>query len=318
MEIRKYSSQDLPSIALLFRDSIMNVAAMDYSLPQAEVWAAAWEDLLCRDEWFRSMYTLVAESEGQIVGYGNISSDGYLDHLYVDSKHQRQGIAGTICRKLERHCLDAGIYRISVDASITARPFFEHRGYNVLREQHVSRRGQTLINYHMEKIFPQKGYVVMNDVSFRDALQEDVPLILDFIKALAKYEKMSSDVTATPELLEKWLFQERAAEVIFATVDGKEVGFALFFHNFSTFVGKPGLYLEDVFVLPEYRGHGYGKAILRHLASIAKERGCGRMEWSCLDWNTPSIGFYKSLGARPMDEWTVYRLTEDGIAALAE
>ena len=318
MVIRRYRTQDLPAIAALFRDSILNISINDYTPAQARAWAAAWEGLLEKDDWFSSMFTLVAECEGQIIGYGNISSEGYLDHLYVDSKLQGQGIAGAICRKLERHCLDAGIYRISVDASITARPFFEQRGYKVLREQRVSRRGQTLINYHMEKLFPQKRCVIMNDVSFRDALQEDVPLILDFIKALAKYEKMSSDVTATPELLKKWLFQERAAEVIFATVDGKEVGFALFFHNFSTFVGKPGLYLEDVFVLPEYRGHGYGKAILRHLASIAKERGCGRMEWSCLDWNTPSIGFYKSLGARPMDEWTVYRLTEDGIAALAE
>ena len=158
----------------------------------------------------------------------------------------------------------------------------------------------------------------MSDVTFRAAQPQDTQLILSFIKALAEYEKMSQDVQATPELLHKWIFEEQAAHVIFAVADGREVGFALYFYNFSTFVGKPGLYLEDLFVFPQYRGHGYGKAILKHLASIAKERGCGRMEWSCLDWNTPSIGFYKSLGAHPMDEWTVYRLSENDIIKLVE
>ncbi len=158
----------------------------------------------------------------------------------------------------------------------------------------------------------------MNEVTFRAAQPQDVQLILSFIKALAEYEKMSQDVQATPELLHKWIFEEQTANVIFAMAEGREVGFALYFYNFSTFVGKPGLYLEDLFVFPECRGRGYGKSILKHLASIAKERGCGRMEWSCLDWNTPSIGFYKSLGARPMDEWTVYRLSEKEILNLAE
>ena len=157
----------------------------------------------------------------------------------------------------------------------------------------------------------------MSEITFRKATAQDCGLILDFIKALAEYEKMSDDVEATPEMLEKWLFEESSAQVVFAVAEGREVGFALYFYNFSTFVGKPGLYLEDLFVLPEYRGRGYGKAILRHLAGIAAERGCGRMEWSCLDWNTPSIGFYKSLGAIPMDQWTVYRLTENAIKDLA-
>ena len=134
---------------------------------------------------------------------------------------------------------------------------------------------------------------------------------------MASYEKMLDEEVATQELLREWIFERKRAEVIFACVDGKEIGFALFFHNFSTFLGRAGLYLEDLFVLPEYRGKGYGKAILKELARIAVERGCGRLEWACLDWNRPSIDFYLSLGARPMDEWTVYRLTGETLQALA-
>ena len=134
-------------------------------------------------------------------------------------------------------------------------------------------------------------------------------LILDFIRQLAIYEKMEDEVVATEELLNEWIFDKKVAEVIFVLEDGVEVGFALFFHNFSTFLGKAGIYLEDLFVKPEYRGKGYGKALIKKLAEIAVERGCGRLEWSCLDWNQPSIDFYLSLGATPMDGWTVYRLT---------
>lgn len=153
---------------------------------------------------------------------------------------------------------------------------------------------------------------------FRFAARDDAPLILEFIKGLAEYEKMSADVTATPELLEHWLFDEQAAEVLFAVTDGKEVGFALYFSNFSTFLGKAGLYLEDIFVLPEYRGRGIGKALLAKLARIAVERGYGRMEWACLDWNEPSIDFYRSIGADDMSEWTTYRLTGSTLIKLAE
>ena len=153
---------------------------------------------------------------------------------------------------------------------------------------------------------------------FRFAARSDAPLILEFIKKLAVYEKMSADVTATPELLEYWLFDERAAEALFAVADSKEVGFAVYFNNFSTFLGKAGLYLEDIFVLPEYRGRGIGKALLAKLAQICVERGYGRMEWSCLDWNEPSIDFYRSLGAVDMSEWTTYRLTGGALAKLAE
>ncbi|MFQ8898368.1 MAG: N-acetyltransferase family protein [[Clostridium] scindens] len=154
----------------------------------------------------------------------------------------------------------------------------------------------------------------MEEVTFRKAVREDVPLILEFIKGLAEYEKMSDEVVATEEILDEWLFDKEKAEVIFAIAEGEEVGFALFFHNFSTFLGRAGIYLEDLFVKPKYRGNGYGKAILKRLAQIAVERGCGRLEWSCLDWNQPSIDFYLSLGATPMSGWTGYRLTGKTLA----
>lgn len=143
------------------------------------------------------------------------------------------------------------------------------------------------------------------------ARREDVSDILNFIKELAKYEKLAHEVVADEQTLEHWIFDEGKAEVIFAVEGAERVGFALFFHNFSTFVGRAGLYLEDLFVKPEYRGKGYGKALLQELAKIAIERGCGRFEWVCLDWNKPSIYFYKSLGAVPVDGWTIYRM--DGV-----
>ncbi len=150
----------------------------------------------------------------------------------------------------------------------------------------------------------------MNEVTFRFAEKKDAPIILDFIKGIAEYEKMSDDVVTTTEMIEEWIFEKKTAEVIFAIAEGDEVGFALFFHNFSTFVGRAGLYLEDIFVKNEYRKKGYGKALFKKLAEIALERNCGRMEWVCLDWNKPSIDFYMSLGAKPMNEWTLYRLTD--------
>ena len=155
-------------------------------------------------------------------------------------------------------------------------------------------------------------------IEFRKAGREDVALILEFIRELADYEKMLDEVVATPELFEKWIFDERKAEVIFALEGGKEVGFALFFHNFSTFLGRAGIYLEDLYVRPEYRGKGYGRALLKELARIAVERGCGRLEWWCLDWNQPSIDFYLSLGAEPMKDWTVYRIAGETLQKLAK
>ena len=156
------------------------------------------------------------------------------------------------------------------------------------------------------------------ELTFRFAEERDTPLILEFIRGLAEYEKMLELVVADVDTLADQLFRKKNAEVIFALENGKEVGFALFFHNFSTFLGRSGLYLEDLFVLRSHRGKGYGKALLRKLASIAVERGCGRMEWWCLDWNKPSIDFYLSLGAEPMDEWTVYRLTGETLTNLAQ
>lgn len=156
-----------------------------------------------------------------------------------------------------------------------------------------------------------------NDLVFRNATESDTALILAFIKALAEYENMSAYVMATEEALREWIFEKQKAEVIFAVKDNKEIGFALFFYNFSTFLGKAGIYLEDLFVFPEYRGKGYGKILLKELAKITVERGCGRLEWQCLDWNTPSIDFYLSLKAQPMTEWTGYRLTGETLLKLA-
>ena len=157
-----------------------------------------------------------------------------------------------------------------------------------------------------------------NKLTFRNAERKDVSLILQFIKELADYEKMLDEVVADEAILETWIFDKQKAEVIFALEGEKEVGFALFFHNFSTFLGRAGIYLEDLYVKPEYRGKGYGKAILKKLAAIAVERGCGRLEWWCLDWNKPSIDFYLSLGAEAMSDWTVYRIAGDTLTQLAE
>ena len=155
-------------------------------------------------------------------------------------------------------------------------------------------------------------------LTFRFAQETDTLLILQFIRELADYEHLLDQVVADEATLRDQLFEKRRAEVLFALEDGAEVGFALFFQNFSTFLGRAGLYLEDLYVKPEYRGQGYGKAILKKLAQIAVERGCGRLEWWCLDWNRPSIDFYLSLGAEPMSDWTVYRIAGDTLAALAE
>lgn len=155
-------------------------------------------------------------------------------------------------------------------------------------------------------------------LQIRKALATDCALILEFIKGLAEYEKLSHEVVATHELLHENLFgPQPKAEVLIAEWDGKPAGFALFFHNFSTFLGRPGIYLEDLFVLPALRGHGIGKALLKHLAQIAVERNCGRLEWSVLDWNKPAIDFYVSIGAGPMDEWTMYRLTGEKLKSFA-
>lgn len=158
----------------------------------------------------------------------------------------------------------------------------------------------------------------MPHFTIRPAKETEAGLILEFIKKLAEYEKCSDEVVADEATIYNSIFVEKAAEVLFAEEDGVVIGFALFFHNFSTFVGRKGLYLEDLFIIPEKRGLGYGKAILKYLANIAVERHCGRMEWICLDWNAPSLAFYRSIGAIPMDEWTVQRMHEDVVKSFAK
>ena len=157
----------------------------------------------------------------------------------------------------------------------------------------------------------------MNELNIRPAGPEDSATIYGFIMKMARYEKLESEVDTTEQALRKSLFEERQAEVVLGELNGRPVGFALFFHNFSTFRGQRGLYLEDIYVDEEYRGRGYGKRLLLHLVKLAAERRCRRMEWVVLVWNAPSIAFYRSLGAVPMDEWTVFRLTEDKIRELA-
>jgi len=160
---------------------------------------------------------------------------------------------------------------------------------------------------------------IQSNFEIRPARVEDVPVILGLIRELATYERAPDEVTATEERLVDVLFGEKpVAEVLLAFEGKSPVGFAVFFHNFSTWLGRPGLYLEDLFVKPEARGRGYGRALLVDLARIARDRGCGRMEWAVLDWNEPAIKFYRSLNAKPMEEWTVFRLTHDGIAKLAQ
>lgn len=158
----------------------------------------------------------------------------------------------------------------------------------------------------------------LNEFKIRFAEVKDVPLILEFIKELAQYENMLKEVVATEEILMESLFERKAAEVIIGEYENKPVAFALFFHNFSTFLGRPGIYLEDLYVKPEMRGKGIGKIMLSYLAKLSVERKCGRLEWWCLDWNEPSIKFYKQMGATPMDEWTVYRVCDDGLEKLAD
>jgi GNAT superfamily N-acetyltransferase len=159
---------------------------------------------------------------------------------------------------------------------------------------------------------------INGDAVLRDAGKEDIPLILEFIRGLAEYEHLSDQVSATEHDLEKHLFRGGAAEVLICEYQGKPAGFALYFHTFSTFLGKPGIYIEDLFIKPEYRGKGLGATLFARIAAIAAERGCGRLEWSCLGWNEPSIRFYKSRGGQALDEWTMYRIAGDALKKLAE
>ncbi len=157
-----------------------------------------------------------------------------------------------------------------------------------------------------------------NNIIIRFAKKKDISTIFNFIKELAAYEKMLDQVIATEDSLKYWIFKKKKAEVLICEVDKKPAGFALFFHNFSTFVGRPGIYLEDIYIIPEMRGKGLGKKLLSYIAGLVKERNYGRMEWWCLDWNEKSINFYKNMGAVPMSEWTVYRMYGEKLGQLAE
>jgi len=159
---------------------------------------------------------------------------------------------------------------------------------------------------------------MLKDFKIRPATKDDVELILDFIRGLAEYERLLDEVVATPEILNEWLFEKEKAEVLIGELEGKPVAFALFFHNFSTFLGRAGIYLEDLYVRPEARGKGIGKAMFRHIAGIAVRRGCGRLEWWCLDWNKDSIAFYEAFGAEAMSDWTVYRLAGETLKTFAQ
>ena len=159
--------------------------------------------------------------------------------------------------------------------------------------------------------------MIHNKINIRSAKEDEAGKILELIKRLAEYEKCLGEVVADEATIYHSVFVEKSAEVVFAEEDGKIIGFALFFHNFSTFVGRKGLYIEDLFVIPEKRGLGYGKALLKYLAKLAVERNCGRMEWICLDWNQPALNVYRSIGAIPMDEWTIQRLSKDKLKKFA-
>jgi GNAT superfamily N-acetyltransferase len=163
-----------------------------------------------------------------------------------------------------------------------------------------------------------KEFRINDHILLRCAEEKDTALILAFIRGLAEYEHLRDMMEAGEEDLRKYIFREKLAEVLIAEYDTVPAGFALFFHNFSTFLGRPGIYIEDLFVKPEFRGKGLGKSLFSFLAKTAVERNCGRLEWACLNWNEPSIQFYKSQGARPLDEWTTYRITGEGIKKLAE
>jgi len=160
--------------------------------------------------------------------------------------------------------------------------------------------------------------IKINNLSIRYAEESDIKQILQFIKDLAEYEKMADEVVATEELLHEWIFVKKKAEVIIGELDGQPVTHAIFFHNFSTFLGRAGIYIEDIYVKPEHRGKGIGKLMLKQLAKITVERGCGRLEWLCLDWNKPSIDFYISIGAELLDDWTVFRVAGDTLIDLSK
>jgi GNAT superfamily N-acetyltransferase len=283
--------------------SILSQAQLDYMVEMMY----SPESLLRQMEEEHHQYFLVYEGE-EAAGYLSIErqdADTFIfQKVYsLPEKHGR-GIGRFIIEQgidyLKSIHTEAFSIILYVNRQNPAVGFYKHLGF-----RQVDTRDYPIGNgYYMN------DYVMQMDLPclIRSAVESDLPLVLSFIKALAAYEKMSDEVLATEEILRQSLFVEHHAEALIAEAEGRPVGFAVFFHNFSTFLGRPGLYLEDLFVQPEQRGRGIGRALLERLERIAADRHCGRMEWSCLNWNKPSIDFYLSLGARPMSDWTVYRL----------
>lgn len=246
---------------------------------------------------------------GEIVGSirANITENNacYVGKLIVDPDYQNRGIGQKLMCEIEKYFPDSSkFYLYAKTESPGIQHLYEKVGYRITATSQVNEVEAFL----MEKI---------NSKQYRYATENDIPLILGFIKGLADYEKMSNDVVATEQKLRETLFQKKYAEMIFALDEGVEVGFALFFHTYSTFLAKPCLYLEDLFVKPEFRGKGHGKFLLTQLARIAVERGCGRFEWCCLDWNKPSIDFYTTLGAKQLNDRRVFRVDGEALDKLS-
>lgn len=245
---------------------------------------------------------------GEIIGSvrANITEHNicYIGKLIVDPEYQNRGIGQMLMLEIEKYFSNCSkFYLFTGTKTPNTLHVYKKMGYVVTSIQQVS---------------GVEAYVMEKTKQYRFATENDIALILDFIKGLADYEKMSDEVVATEESLRETLFQKKYAEIIFALDEGIEVGFALFFHTYSTFLAKPCIYLEDLFVKPEYRGKGHGKSLLTSLAKIAVERDCGRFEWCCLDWNQPSIDFYCSLGARQLNDRRVFRIDGKALKELSE
>ena len=280
-----------------------------------------------RKEYLLDYFAIAKENRGKGIGswfLAQLPGCFYdADRIFVEAENPEYAIdeEDRLTRKRRLSFYHKGG---AVDCGLEARVYgVEYRilcfsGTSCSREDAVSAYEAFYHTFFSDEIYRKQVHIHDEKLTFRSAERSDCSLILHFIRELAAYEKMSDEVVATEELLMEWIFEKQKAEVIFACESGKEVGFALFFHNFSTFLGRAGIYLEDLFVLPEYRGKGIGRALLGRLAQTAISRGCGRLEWSCLDWNQPSIDFYLSLGAIKMDEWTVYRITGETLSHLAE
>lgn len=265
---------------------------------------------------------ITAKKKQTLVGCGAIKfygqDYGELKRIYVDPQVRGNGIGMRIMRYLEQVATAQRVMLLRLETGIhnaEALRLYAKAGFTK-----IGRFGDypdDPLSIFMEK----KLELILTQIprfTLRFAGPEDIPLILQFIKGLADYEKLARHVVATEELLAETLFgQRRVAEVIIGDYEGEPVSFALFFHNFSTFLGRPGLYLEDLYVLPEMRGQALGQAMLAYLAKLAVERGCGRLEWGVLDWNEPAVGFYKKLGAVAMDEWTVFRIHGPSLNRLA-